>query len=106
MKLYQLYFYVPKTHLGKVKDAIFKAGAGRIGNYVECAWETKGRGQFCPLPQSNPFLGKTNILEKVIEYKVEVVCEKNFLKKVITALRAAHPYETPAFGIIKLENFD
>ncbi|MFA6409003.1 MAG: NGG1p interacting factor NIF3 [Gammaproteobacteria bacterium] len=97
--MYQLFFYVPKSHLETVKNAIFGAGAGRLGNYSHCSWETEGIGQFMPLPGSNPYVGKENFLEKIPEYKVETICSENCLNAVIQALLAAHPYETPAYGI-------
>ena len=95
--VYVLCVYVPATHLAQVKDAVFAAGAGRIGNYDCCAWETKGTGQFRPLPGSHAFIGTVNAVEQVEEYKVEMVCAGRRLRAVIAALKRAHPYETPAF---------
>jgi structural toxin protein (hemagglutinin/hemolysin) RtxA len=100
--VYQLYFYVPESHLEAVKNAIFKAGAGQIGNYSHCAWQARGEGQFLPLPGSNPHLGTALELTKVVEYKVETACDEACLSTVIAALKAAHPYETPAFGVTKV----
>jgi hypothetical protein len=97
-------FYVPEDYLDEVKNALFNAGAGKLGNYDRCSWETKGFGQFRPLPGSSPHLGKTNLLTVTAEYKVEMICEKKYLKQAITALKSAHPYETPAYSVIKLEN--
>jgi len=97
MKLYKIEFYVPGSHLEKVKSAIFAAGAGRIGNYDCCCWETRGKGQFRPCSGSNPFIGKKGKTEKVQEYKVELVCSSKYIKKVIRALKKAHPYEAPAY---------
>ncbi len=97
MKIYRLEVYVPSTHLESVKQAIFAAGAGRIGNYDCCSWETVGTGQFRPLAGSNPFIGRADTVEKVAEHKVETVCAPELLPAVIDALKQAHPYETPAF---------
>lgn len=94
-------FYVPKTHLEKVKDAVFKAGAGRIGNYDNCSFEIEGIGQFRPLAGSRPFLGTEDKVEKVFEVKVEMVCEEKFLVDIVQALKNSHPYETPAYYAIK-----
>lgn len=102
--LLQLYYYVPKSHLEITKKAIFAAGAGTIGNYSSCAWQTKGTGQFKPEPKSNPYLGKAGKVSKVIEYKVETVCTTSKIKAVIKALKSSHPYEHPAFGLLKLSN--
>lgn len=100
--VFQITFYVPETHLEEVKNSLFAAGAGKIGNYTRCAWQTKGEGQFCPQSGSNPFLGEIDKIERVIEYKVELVCSEKYLKKVIAALQASHPYEQPAYGVFKL----
>lgn len=103
----KLYFYVPASHLDAVKTALFNAGAGRIGCYDQCAWQTLGQGQFRPLKGANPVigaapLGDVGTLETVAEYQVEMVLEEHNLKTVIAALRQAHPYEEPAFGVLPL----
>jgi len=103
--IYQLCFYVPETHLEQVKDSLFKAGAGKLGNYECCAWQTKGSGQFCPQQGSTPYLGSFGKIETVEEYKVEMICDAENIQQVITALKTNHPYEKPAYGIIKLESF-
>ena len=103
--MYLLHFYVPLDHAEKVKDAVFAAGAGRIGTYDRCAWESRGQGQYRPLSGSRPFLGREGETETVEELKVEMVCDEAFIHKSIAALKAAHPYETPAYHVIKVENF-
>jgi len=95
--MYKLEFYVPETHLDEVKSAVFQAGAGRIGNYDCCCWQTLGSGQFRPLAGSRPFLGQIDEIEKVPEWKVEMVFGEDYLMAVIEALESAHPYETPAY---------
>ena len=102
--MYKLCFYVPETHLEEVKTALFKAGAGKIGNYDCCAWQTKGLGQFRPLENSHPHIGKHNKLETVPEYKVEMVCSDTCINDAIKALKQAHPYEEPAYDAWKLSN--
>ena len=97
---YQLYYYVPKSHLETTKKAIFAAGAGKIDGYTNCAWVTKGTGQFKPNKSSKPFIGIPGIINKIIEYKVETICPSTKIKKVVTALKNSHPYESPVFGII------
>ena len=97
--MYKLSFYVPKTHLETVKTALFAAGAGRMHGYADCAWQTLGEGQFRPLPDSQPFLGTVYELETVAEYKVEMVCENEVIKTVLTALLAVHPYQQPAYSV-------
>lgn len=98
----KLCFYVPETHLDVVKTAIFATGAGRIGNYDSCCWQTAGQGQFRPLAGAQPFLGVQGSVEYVNEYKVELVCEEALLEAAVMALKASHPYEEPAFDVMPL----
>jgi hypothetical protein len=100
--MYKITFYVPESHLEPVKAALFAAGAGRIGAYDACAWQVKGQGQFRPLPGSNPFVGKTGQVEQVDEYKVELVCDDASIQRAVAALRDAHPYEEPAYDVVRL----
>ena len=100
--LLKLTVYVPETHLAAVKDAIFAAGAGRVGVYDRCAWQVAGEGQFRPLAGANPFLGTVGQEERVAEYKVETVLAEADLAAVILALKQAHPYETPAYDVVRL----
>ena len=94
---FKLEFYVPETHVETVKQALFAAGGGRWGNYAECCWQAAGTGQFRPLPGSDPFVGSAGALEQVTEIKVDMLVDAAALPAVIAALRASHPYETPAF---------
>ena len=103
-KMYKLCFFVPKTHVESVKAALFQAGAGHIGAYDCCCWQTEGTGQFRPRPGSHPAIGKTNQLTHVPEWKVEMVCADDVLKQAIEALRQAHPYETPAFEYWRIQD--
>ncbi len=95
--MYSLCFYVPASHVEEVKTALFDAGAGRIGNYQCCAWQTLGTGQFRPMEGSRPFLGEHDELERVEEFRVEMICDEASIAAAIRALREAHPYEEPAF---------
>lgn len=104
--LYQLIVYVPSQDAESLKNALFDAGAGNYSGYDRCSWETTGIGQFRPLIGSHPTLGKHNELEHVEEIKIETVCEKSVLKKVLRALREHHPYEEPAYGVIELKTFE
>lgn len=101
---YQLFVYVPETHLDIVKKAIFEAGAGKAGNYSCCAWQAKGIGQFLPEEGSKPAVGKIGELEKCAEYKLESICKKECLPAVIESIKLSHPYEMPAFGFLELVN--
>lgn len=102
--MYKLCFYVPESHKETVKLALFEAGAGRIGDYDSCCWEVQGQGQFRPLVGSEPFLGQQGELEHVAEYRVEMVVASDRKQAVIEALIEAHPYETPAFDLLRVES--
>lgn len=99
--MFYIAFYVPETHAEKVKDAMFAVGAGRIGNYQQCSFEYKGIGQFEALEGSNPFIGKKGVVERVVELKIEMVCSEECLNAAVEALKLSHPYETPAYHVIK-----
>ena len=103
--MYKLSFFVPESHLESVKQALFEAGAGKIGDYDSCCWQTLGTGQFRALEGSDPFFGEPGRVEQVIEYKVELVCEDNLMADVVMRLKAAHPYEEPAYDVFRLEPF-
>lgn len=103
--IFKLEFYVPEQSLESVKQAVFATGAGKIGNYDSCCWQTQGKGQFRPLSGSEPFIGQKGKVETVAEYKVELVVEKRFLDQAIAALKKSHPYEEPAYSIYKTETF-
>lgn len=103
--MFKLIFFVPESGLEAVKTAIFEAGAGRQGDYDQCAWQTKGEGQFRPLKGSQPYIGELNQLEKVMEYRVETLVDAEVIDAVIQALKLAHPYEEPAYEVVRLEVF-
>lgn len=104
--LLKLTVYVPASHLDAVKDALFAAGAGRVGDYDRCSWQVLGEGQFRALAGAQPFVGTVGEQESVAEYRVEMVLVRSVLTEVVAALKAAHPYETPAFDVVTLINFD
>jgi len=101
--MYKLCVYIPQTHVEQVKQALFAAGAGRIGDYDSCCWQVKGQGQFRPLDGSQPFIGQAGTAETVDEYRVEMVCADELVDGALAALRAAHPYEEPAFDLWRLD---
>ncbi|HSW93020.1 MAG TPA: NGG1p interacting factor NIF3 [Gammaproteobacteria bacterium] len=103
--MYKISFLVPVTHVDQVKLAVFNEGAGKIGNYQHCAWQTLGEGQFMPNEEADPFTGQKNQLNKVPEYCVQVICEDDVIRAVVAALKKAHPYEEPAYDVVKLELF-
>lgn len=101
--MYKISFYVPESHLESVKNALFQAGVGQLGNYERCSWQVKGEGQFLAKTGSNPFVGKSGKITKISEYKVEMVCLDDFIQQAVAALKSSHPYETPAYQVIKME---
>lgn len=101
--MYKLTVYVPDSHLESLKQALFAAGAGRLGDYAQCCWQVKGIGQFCALTGADPFIGQINQLEQVEEWRVEMLLQEADRDAVIQALRKSHPYQTPAFDLIRVE---
>lgn len=100
--MFHISFYVPLEHAEAVKEAMFMAGAGKIGNYEKCSFESEGWGQFRPLKGSHAFIGEVGKLEKVRELKVEMVCTSAIVEQVVQALKQSHPYETPAYYLISV----
>lgn len=107
IKKVKLIVTIPIENVNEVRNAICEAGAGIIGNYTYCSMSTKCIGTFKPTEKANPYIGEINNLEFVEEEKLEVVCDVNSVKKVISKLREVHPYEEPAIDIVPLieENF-
>jgi hypothetical protein len=102
--MYKVVVFVNLESKNQVKGAMFAAGGGRIGNYDSCCFELIGTGQFRPLKGSNPTIGAQGQVEYVREARLEMVCEDTVIKDVVRAMREAHPYETPAYDVIKLES--
>jgi len=100
--MYKICVFIPASHLQQVKTALFESGAGHIGNYDCCSWQTLGTGQFRPNENSRPFIGKSGTIETVEEYKVEMVCDDSKIKQAIQAMKQAHPYEEPAYDVWQL----
>ena len=95
---------IPIENVDEVRNAICEAGAGVIGNYTHCSMSTKCVGTFKPTDEANPYIGEKNNLEFIEEEKLEVVCDVNIVKNVISKLREVHPYEEPAIDIVPLIN--
>ncbi len=102
--LAKLVVFVPDDYVESVKDAIFDAGAGSIGNYAECSFATSGTGTFLPKEGSNPFVGTEVERENALETKIEVLVSKHSLNKVIRAMKEAHPYEEVAYEAYPILN--
>lgn len=100
----KLVTYVPIQHTEKVRQALFAAGAGAIGNYDHCSFISEGKGSFRGNEHSNPVIGQAGVEEIVEEHKVEVTYEKHLQGKVLSALFQAHPYEEVAYEVYNLAN--
>jgi len=98
----KLVVFIPPDALEPVRDALFAAGAGRIGDYERCSWSTAGTGTFRPLPGAEPAIGQVGTEEHVAEHRLETVFPEERQAEVVQALRGAHPYEEPAFDIYAL----
>jgi hypothetical protein len=98
----KLVVFVPEDALDAVRDALFTAGAGRIGDYERCSWYTEGTGTFRALPGASPTIGDVGEEERVPELRLETVFPAERHDEVVAALRNAHPYEEPAFDIYML----
>lgn len=102
--LYKLVVFVPKGYEEKVKDVAGNIGAGWIGNYSHCTFDTSGTGTFRPLENTKPFIGTIGKTEKVEEQKIEMIVSQKDLSKTVRAIIKAHPYEEVAYDIYPLEN--
>lgn len=90
---------VPETHANAVREAMGRAGAGKIGNYSYCSYSVKGIGRFMPNQDARPFLGKEDVLEEVVEERIETVCNRVVLEQVLEEIKKAHPYEETTIDI-------
>lgn len=101
---YKLFVGVPVDQAHAVRDAMTKANAGKIGDYSECTFNTFGSGTFRPNGNANPFIGTAGELETVDEVKIETIVHQKDLSSVLSHMIDAHPYEVPAYDVIRLEN--
>jgi hypothetical protein len=98
----KLVVFVPESALDTVRDALFEAGAGRIGDYERCSWYTAGTGTFLGGEATDPSIGERGREERVPELRLETVFPAERQGEIVAALRAAHPYEEPAFDVYEL----
>jgi len=98
----KLVVFVPPSSLDVVRDALFAAGAGRIGDYERCSWYAEGTGTFLGGEGTSPAIGEAGREERVAELRLETVYPDELHDRVLAALRAAHPYEEPAFDVYAL----
>jgi hypothetical protein len=98
----KLVVFVPVEALDSVRDALFGAGAGRIGEYERCSWYTEGTGTFLAGEATDPTIGERGREERVPELRLETVYPVDREEQIVRALREAHPYEEPAFDLYSL----
>jgi hypothetical protein len=98
----KLVWFVPREALEATRDAVFAAGAGRIGKYSRCSWYAAGTGTFFGGEGTDPSIGQAGREERVAELRVETVVPQESLRAVVDALVAAHPYEEPAYDVYAL----
>jgi hypothetical protein len=98
----KLVVFVPPEALDPVRDALFAAGAGRIGEYARCSWYTEGTGTFLGGEGTSPAIGEAGREERVAELRLETVFPDELQDDVVAALRSAHPYEEPAYDVYQL----
>ena len=94
--------FVPAENTEVLREALFAAGAGRIGDYSHCSWSITGTGQFLPGAGASPAIGTVGAVQRVEEDRVEVIAPASLRARVLAAMRAAHPYEEPAFDVFSL----
>lgn len=104
LAMYKLTVFIPDSALQMVKEALFAAGAGQVGHYSHCCWQVQGMGQFMPLAGSQPYLGQQGKIEEVVEWRVEMLVKDEDVENVTLALKKAHPYETPAYDFVLIQN--
>lgn len=102
MSKVKLVWFAPESALDVTRDAVFRAGAGKIGEYERCSWYATGTGTFLGGEGTEPAIGERGEEERVAELRVETVVPADRLSEVIAALRASHPYEEPAYDIYPL----
>jgi hypothetical protein len=98
----KLVVFVPREALNEVREALFAAGAGRIGNYEHCSWYGEGTGTFLGGVGTSPNVGQPGREERVAELRLETVFPAERQDEVLAALKGAHPYEEPAFDVYEL----
>ncbi len=103
-KMFKLVTFVPEEASEAVRVAVADAGAGEIGNYSDCSFQTEGIGSFKPLVGADPHIGTVGELEQTPEVRLEVIVPEDHLHDVISAMIGAHPYEEPAYDVHLLWN--
>ena len=103
MNMVKIVTFVPLTHADVVRDAIGKAGGGKIGNYTFCSFSSIGTGRFKAGQGAHPAIGSVGEIESVEEERIEFLCNKEDVTKIAAAIRSAHPYEEVPIDAYSME---
>lgn len=105
MSYHKIVVYVPLANADEVREAVGKAGGGKLGKYSFCNFSTKGTGRFKPEEGANPHIGEVGKLEQVEEERIEITCNTEVVGNVVAAIKRVHPYEEIAMDIWPLESW-
>jgi hypothetical protein len=101
-ELVKLVVFVPEENADEVREALGKAGAGKIGEYSFCSFSIKGVGRFKPSDKANPHIGTAGAVESVNEERIEVACEKDQASEIIKTIKEVHPYEEVVIDVYSM----
>lgn len=103
---FKIEVYIPYNFTDKIREALNDIGIGKVGNYDNCVCVSEVKGVFRPLKGSKPYLGLENKLCEVLENKIETICDKDDLKRVISTIKDVHPYDEPLINVVPLIDID
>ena len=103
-ELVKIVTFVPEAARQRVTEAMWNAGAGSIGLYDEASFRSQGLGTFRPTPGAHPYQGAVGTREEADEWRLEVIAPRNGWRRVVEAMKEAHPYEEVAYDVIGLLN--
>ena len=105
MSQHKIVVFVPVSHADAMREAIGRAGGGKLGNYSHCSFSVRGVGRFRPEKGAQPAIGRVGKLEEVEEERIEITCDTPLVRDVVAAIVSAHPYEEPALDVWPLETW-
>ena len=105
-EMFKVEVYVPYNFTDRIREALNEVGVGKVGNYDNCICVTEVKGMFRPLKGSNPYIGLEDKLCEVLENKIETICDRKDLAKVVKAIKKVHPYDEPLINAIPILNLD
>ncbi|MFA6408415.1 MAG: hypothetical protein WCW36_03045 [Candidatus Paceibacterota bacterium] len=105
MSQHKIVVYVPIKNADEVREAIGKAGGGKLGKYSFCSFSVRGIGRFMPEQGAHPHIGKVGELEQVEEERIEITCDTTVVGNVLAAIKRTHPYEEIAMDVWPLEKW-